>query len=368
MKQTNNAIKFLMAQYRAIFKNANIAMVAAMAAAALAAGQAQAATVINKWDAGLTADDPIVANGTDKLVNISGTAVANNTGFDLTITGGDGHVIKGENAQGQFTVANGDNNGGKITVNGADAVLTIGGANNSGASITIKDFANKAGKVVITGKGAESALVATNITIGSAASGEASRAAAGEAPAASSAIIEIGASGSIGAAATTEKFNILNGGKLLFTKAATATDSKAASKNGITVDGGTIAVEDSGNGLVEGNVKVQAGSIEIGGVKNATSLKVSGDLSFLGGSLSIAENGTLTLAKADSAPTLDLSKATVTNSGTIDLGAIKNETTAKLTMTTAQYDVVFAGKVTGSGKHANTHLEVYVDGLSLIHI
>ena len=30
MKQTNNAIKFLMAQYRAIFKNANIAMVAAM--------------------------------------------------------------------------------------------------------------------------------------------------------------------------------------------------------------------------------------------------------------------------------------------------------------------------------------------------
>ncbi|WP_281710650.1 hypothetical protein [Anaerobiospirillum succiniciproducens] len=43
MKQTNNAIKFLRAQYRAIFKNANIAMVAAMAAAALAAGQAQAA-------------------------------------------------------------------------------------------------------------------------------------------------------------------------------------------------------------------------------------------------------------------------------------------------------------------------------------
>ena len=42
MKQTNNAIKFLMAQYRAIFKNANIAMVAAMVAAALAAGSANA--------------------------------------------------------------------------------------------------------------------------------------------------------------------------------------------------------------------------------------------------------------------------------------------------------------------------------------
>ncbi|MDO4676859.1 MAG: hypothetical protein Q4A68_09950, partial [Anaerobiospirillum succiniciproducens] len=51
MKQTNNAIKFLMAQYRAIFKNANIAMVAAMAAAALSAGAANAAqTVDGKWD------------------------------------------------------------------------------------------------------------------------------------------------------------------------------------------------------------------------------------------------------------------------------------------------------------------------------
>ena len=51
MKQTNNAIKFLMAQYRAIFKNANIAMVAAMAAAALAAGSANAAqSQDGKWD------------------------------------------------------------------------------------------------------------------------------------------------------------------------------------------------------------------------------------------------------------------------------------------------------------------------------
>ena len=48
MKQTNNAIKFLMAQYRAIFKNANIAMLAAIAASALAAGQAQAD--VNAWD------------------------------------------------------------------------------------------------------------------------------------------------------------------------------------------------------------------------------------------------------------------------------------------------------------------------------
>ena len=45
MKQTNNAIKFLMAQYRAIFQNAYFKglATAAVVTAGLAAGQAQAA-------------------------------------------------------------------------------------------------------------------------------------------------------------------------------------------------------------------------------------------------------------------------------------------------------------------------------------
>ncbi|WP_308498094.1 autotransporter outer membrane beta-barrel domain-containing protein [uncultured Anaerobiospirillum sp.] len=52
MKQTNNAIKFLMAQYRAIFKNANLKMIlaATAAAAALSVGSANAATGDGKWD------------------------------------------------------------------------------------------------------------------------------------------------------------------------------------------------------------------------------------------------------------------------------------------------------------------------------
>ena len=46
MKQTNNAIKFLMAQYRAIFKNAYFKGMATalVLTAGLAAGQSQAAT------------------------------------------------------------------------------------------------------------------------------------------------------------------------------------------------------------------------------------------------------------------------------------------------------------------------------------
>ena len=48
MKQTNNAIKFLMAQYRAIFQNAYFKglATAAVVTMGLAAGQAQAADYI----------------------------------------------------------------------------------------------------------------------------------------------------------------------------------------------------------------------------------------------------------------------------------------------------------------------------------
>ena len=72
MKQTNNAIKFLMAQYRAIFKNANIAMVAAIAAAALASGQAQAAKALDRAVLeGFTANTSVTLSGEDTpLVNV----------------------------------------------------------------------------------------------------------------------------------------------------------------------------------------------------------------------------------------------------------------------------------------------------------
>ena len=102
MKQTNNAIKFLMAQYRAIFKNANIAMVAAMAAAALAAGQAQAAA------------------DTTKPENIGGTQLTDNIL-------GDKEEIKLDSA----------NKAVVLEVSNANAVNV-----NSGGKITLTDAAN----------------------------------------------------------------------------------------------------------------------------------------------------------------------------------------------------------------------------------
>ena len=87
MKQTNNAIKFLMAQYRAIFKNANIAMVAAMAAAALSAGAANAATPSAledkaEWNKALTSGD-----GTITITGTSTDQGANGKFQHITVSG-----------------------------------------------------------------------------------------------------------------------------------------------------------------------------------------------------------------------------------------------------------------------------------------
>ena len=106
MKQTNNAIKFLMAQYRAIFKNANLKMIlaATAAAAALSVGSANAAQGNNKWEA----DDFGAANNATQ---------------------------KGEtiNASQDFSAADLTNNdwnyaSGTTTVTGANTVLNITGA------------------------------------------------------------------------------------------------------------------------------------------------------------------------------------------------------------------------------------------------
>ena len=106
MKQTNNAIKFLMAQYRAIFKNANLKMVlaATAAAAALSVGSANAAAGDGKWDA----DDFGKANNAQNAAE----TIENSQNFDAS------------------TLPNKDWNyaSGTTTVTGANTVLNITGS------------------------------------------------------------------------------------------------------------------------------------------------------------------------------------------------------------------------------------------------
>ena len=144
-----------MAQYRAIFKNANIAMVAAIAAAALASGQAQAAkgqTFTNDsfkdaavevtMDGTDTADDTL---GKYKNFTISGgtdaQAFTNAQANVLTVTSGkdaSGSVFKGktQDATGTITLANTSLVIAGSADNSGDAVVKIG-EGTSGAAVTL---------------------------------------------------------------------------------------------------------------------------------------------------------------------------------------------------------------------------------------
>ena len=182
MKQTNNAIKFLMAQYRAIFKNANIAMLAAIAASALAAGQAQAKP-IDDWTA-IQAGKVDVNNTTNLTISKSGTFV-NEKAFELYLGSGAAATIKGDNTTtgkkgyGNFEAVNASitldatSGGGAAATN---ATLAIGSSTaNENAHVTVKSLTNKVGKLTIERNGADttepvkvnsSALTAKTITIG----------------------------------------------------------------------------------------------------------------------------------------------------------------------------------------------------------
>ena len=116
MKQTNNAIKFLMAQYRAIFKNANIAMVAAMVASALAAGQANAA--LNLGASADQATESATVSGKEDLSGSKGGYIN-----DLTIASGGSLSFDGSKTvnTGHISVAN------SLTVQSGGSLNVTGG-------------------------------------------------------------------------------------------------------------------------------------------------------------------------------------------------------------------------------------------------
>ena len=118
MKQTSNAIKFLLAQYRAIFKSAYFKGIAtaAVVTMGLAAGASANAAVINNSDTWKTAVDAGTAiDGTENnKINISGSGTYNlGSGDKLYITGGN------------FTVDSGDSD---VITGGANYIKASGGA------------------------------------------------------------------------------------------------------------------------------------------------------------------------------------------------------------------------------------------------
>ena len=356
MKQTNNAIKFLMAQYRAIFKNANIAMVAAMAAAALAAGQAQAKdlTTADEWKA-IATDTTIGAAGSTypkiTVADADAAGAYNNTNsFTLTLKGG-ASTIAGKEASAVFKAVSGS-----VVVDGTDAAttsLTIGGT-GSGAAVTLDSVSVHAGTLTVNATNATSSLTTKNLFIGA-------KPAAPETPAPTAAAtgkVVVGKNGSITLSDPASSFEIANGGELNFAANATATDL-VTSKNGINLNGGTISVTKAGAGAgvtaaISGSIAGTDGHINVAKDNSEAQnvvLTVSGDVSLAGEStLDIGTSGSFVVDGGK----LSLTGTTVTNNGTIEIKNFKDDTAEKsvLDISKAQYDAIFAGKLSLSGSAA----------------
>ena len=358
MKQTNNAIKFLMAQYRAIFKNANIAMVAAMAAAALAAGQAQAAPAATtdldtaglktalesaKDNAEIKVDGVGVLDTSYKNLTITGTTAGETFAekpFTLTITSGAGHKFDGTQSHADKITAKGATL--KIAGSTDDAkqtVVTIGGT--SGAVVTIKDASVTKGtialdngsKLVLEGDkgisfGETSVLTMTNGSVAASAITLNSGAAA---------TVTKGTLGQSGATITVNKDATLTG--------AGKASGDAVVHGSVNVSGGTVTVAAT-HLKIDGPLSVNTGKVtttDAGG-----SITVTGDANF-GVADSLSNSGTLVLA--GNSTFADGSVNAKATGGTVQFGGTA-------TMSKATLESLLGGKEVGAVNNKNAVIDL----------
>ena len=310
MKQTNNAIKFLMAQYRAIFKNANIAMLAAIAASALAAGQAQAANFTNDDLDGATGELTFVGTGasSDKQydnLTLSGSASAVPVAPAVTFTlqSGAGHTLKGNTGADKGTL---DLSAATIKV---EAIGTVTDVNNN--KLTIGEDAKptavklgtlsiKKGTVELSGAAStdnKNSLTITNdVIVGddAAKAGDAVLLVKQNANVTTSGNLEIkkGAAVTVGVSAVLKGNNINIGTEdisFAINGNAGAGVATIEAANKLNISGGTFTTASANNGLLK------ADTINFG---NATITNTSGDVGLEAATVNITD-GTFTNTKGN---------------------------------------------------------------------
>lgn len=190
MKQTNNAIKFLMAQYRAVFKSAYVSGITTAVALTsfLAAAQANAANALDAagWKEALKASDTLVINGETSTDPAKGeyTSLSVNptgaSGADLTLNDKQKLSIVGDKvATVTFTA---DTQNEKVSLKGEGALevdakngLTLSaGASGSDITVDLNAVNIKKGTVTLTTGHADATtnLAANSIVIGNGESGD----------------------------------------------------------------------------------------------------------------------------------------------------------------------------------------------------
>ena len=166
MKQTNNAIKFLMAQYRAIYQSAYLKGLASaiIVTASLAAGQAQAAT--QNFNGATSGGTITISQDSDVLEITTAITSKDDIPFTVKISTSKQAVNKVEGVAASAKKAT-------FEINGADTTLKVaatgaGGTGTAAAgSLTIGTLDVKKGNVTVEANGNKSAtLAASQIKVG----------------------------------------------------------------------------------------------------------------------------------------------------------------------------------------------------------
>ncbi|MDY2797578.1 MAG: autotransporter outer membrane beta-barrel domain-containing protein [Anaerobiospirillum succiniciproducens] len=405
MKQTNNAIKFLMAQYRAIFKNANIAMVAAMAAAALAAGQAQAAdpgadgtNPLGKFENELK--DSTIGSGDNlthdakKWVVLSAPAnkpIKVENGGKLTLQY-DGTTSLGHIYTGNDLVVN---SGGTITLKGStDAKAEIAGlvgvaketAGVNTAVPTASLTINKDGKLDVTSSFAMMKDVNINggtVNIG----GSTGKNTVGDnaylkyaAVYAEAGDLTVAGDAQVNLKAASHLYGqnvAINGGTINFEGTSAAgvgasgkKDAGALLRAGDSKNGGTLTVSNGKLNVAQGKsgdivattLNMKGGEINVSGTMgisgNYHSNAPVANINVTGGKVTVANGGTLGLDGNAS-----FADGTLTNAGTVAV-AIAQDGTRSLTLGSKAFSELLKGKLTATGvTSAGTEtFNIVVDG------
>ena len=383
MKQTNNAIKFLMAQYRAVFKHAYLASLGAslVAATALLSAPAAAAAPPQAPAAGTAMDDDafnafaeqelVIGDKSSKNNALTLTAAledsASTKDVNITLKGGESTflgvaAVSSPPDPGTPAKTNLNLSAATLDINQADpataAKLTIGDGTNT-VDVKLKSLAVTKGTLDI--KGAASVQTET-ITLGT----------DGTASVTPDALVNIGAGGVLGKSGADITVNT--------TATVTAAGEGAKLIGNVAISGGTVAADESMT--IEGDLTATAGAFTTSGGKTAT---VTGNATFTGEE-SLSNAGNLVIegdavfadkAVKDSAGSVTFTKTASMNGDTLKklmTGDVKSADNANAVITLSDSGSVALDStgltlIDESGDGAiNANLKNGTDGTLTVHV
>ena len=378
MKVSNNALNFLLAQYRAIFKRAYVKGLASavMLTAALAAGQAQADVLNNASGSALEKTDPISigSGGAYDSIKISG-GFSNNWNAAVTINSGaassTGNYILGSGGTSDLAITG----TGSLTIAvtettpSGNGLLIVG--DGKSASLTLDKVDVQRGELQVADSGSNSSgagsLVAGTITIGKTATSE--EEANGRAAAAREAYLTVKADSDAGSTLGNDQSTITvnKTGQLTLTAASTKTATVNAAN--LTIgEGGLLLINGAGtNKIAAADLNIAAGAFGV--VSGSASGSFTGSKATVAGNLLV--NGTLDINTTPATGTVTLASGSNTvisgtmnvNSGTLevqsdaDLHAANGSTAAKIYVKDATADTNYT-----TLKISDTALKSFLNG------